>query len=130
MSLLMTQAYEGNDLRSTSYDTSDGPVDGSGDVRQGHGHVRGVGRDVLRRQLLELDDALGDIHHCLDEVVEGIEPRLEGLGVLENVRQLLEERHRLRQRIDCVKLGSQPELPVAHSKRRQRYHYFCIPRVV
>ena len=47
MNLLMAKAYEHDDLRGTSYNTSNGPVDSSRDMGYGHRHVRGFKGDIL-----------------------------------------------------------------------------------
>lgn len=125
----MAEAYEPNNLCSTSDDASDGPIHGSRDVGHRRRHVGGVDGDVLRRKLGELYDALGDIQHGPDEVVDGVESRLENVGMLENVGELLQQRDGLGERADRVELRGEPELTVAHRERRECEDDFGVPGV-
>lgn len=80
--LLMADTNETDNLGSTCHNAPKSPVGSSGNVSHGSGHGRRVGRDVVGRQLLELDDALGDLQHGLDEVVKGLKPWPESVVVL------------------------------------------------
>ncbi|KAI8528099.1 hypothetical protein RHMOL_Rhmol12G0125100 [Rhododendron molle] len=60
---------------------------------------------VLRWELLELDNALGQVEHGLDEGGQGFKPRFERIAAFQNVRKLLEERHGLGERVGWVELS-------------------------
>lgn len=91
----MSHANEVHDLRCTSHNAPNSPVNRGGNVGGCDNQLRGVSGNVLRREVRELDNALGHIEHGLDEVVQGFELGFQGIGVLQNVRQLLEERQGL-----------------------------------
>ena len=57
----MAYTDEADHLRGASDDASDRPINGSGDMGNGHGQGGNVGRNVLRRELRQLDDTLGHI---------------------------------------------------------------------
>ena len=113
----MTHADEAHNLRSACYDAPKGPINGYWDVKSGGNQFRCVWGNVLAgRKLLELNDALGDIEHGLDEVGKCLELRFQSFSILQYVRELLEDCKPFAKGVGGVKLRHQPKFTIVHRK--------------
>ena len=117
--ILVTHAYEAHNLRSACHNAPNGPINCCWNMSSCSNHFRCVWSNVLRRKLLELNDALGDIQHGLDEVVKCLKFWFQGFSTLQYFRHLLEECNRFGKRVGRVKLHHQPKFTVVHSKSSQ-----------
>lgn len=61
MNLLMAYTNEANNLRGASDDAPDRPINSSGDMGNGHGEGRRLGRNVLCRKLCQVNYTFGHI---------------------------------------------------------------------
>ena len=65
----MAHACETCNLSCAGYNTPNGPVNSSRDMSHGCGKFYYILVDIQRWQLLELNDAICDIHHGSDQKV-------------------------------------------------------------
>lgn len=128
--LLIVHAKKASELSSASNNALDRPIHGGGDVGFGDGQRGLVFGDVLRRELLELHDAPGDVHDSHDEIVDGVEAGFERGGVFNDVRQLFEDGDGLGQGMGGEELRHQPEFSVGDGECSQGQHHLGIPLVV